>query len=224
MKKLIIPWLVLFAALGVRGGPIASYTDGTAADTAALTNLAPPVSGIAAVSDLAGKGFEGSLNPTASTTRNEFGGTPTPAGPTAGSAAGSEWLFARSSFMGDAPGTTTDYFGFTVTADAGKTLTFDSFTFDLVGINNANSTPWTFTAQLFVAVDGGAFTSIGSAVTSNATDTEDEFAAVKSVTIDLSGMAGANSVEFRLELGDDLKSSSRAAYVQGIQLNGTVVP
>jgi hypothetical protein len=215
-NRLLVGMFCVGAALGVRGELVASYNDGIAEDALALANLASAAS--VTVTDLSVVGFGVS-------TRAEFGTPITPAGPTAGSSAGSAWLFARSSDLQATPDAVTDYFGFTVAADAGKTLNLESFKFDLVTIANLISDPqYIATAQLYYAVDGGtSFATIGSALTSAAT-VATVFAPVESANIDLSGITGASSVEFRLGLGDTRDSTARAAWIQGIQLNGTVIP
>ena len=221
MKKWIIQWMVLFAAFGVRAELVASYNDGTAADAAALTNLASAAS--VAVTDLSAVGFEGG----ALITRDSFGGQgSTPAGPTAGSAAGSDWLFARSyndtAIHNSTPVSTTDYFGFTVTASAGKMLNLETLAFDLTSIADADAaTGTTYTAQVFCSVDGGAFATIGSPVSS--TVDAKGWGPITSANIDLSTVTGARSVELRIGLGDEgLDSQSGAAWIQGIQLNASV--
>jgi len=198
---------------------LAYFNDGTAADADALTNLASAAS--VTVMDLSAVGFEaGTL-----ITRNEFGTPVTPAGPTARSAAGSEWLFARSTATRDVPASHLDYFGFTVTADAGKTLDLTNLKFDFVARANAPEAYGTYSAQVFVAVNGGTtFTAIGSSVSSTTT-ASNVWAPMTSADIDLSTLAGADSVEFRIGLGDGaLNSGGGSAWVQGIQLNGTVAP
>ena len=219
MKKWIIQWMVLFAAFGVRAELVASYNDGTDADAAALANLASAAS--VTVTDLdVGRVNDGNI------TRTEFGAPATPAGPTAGSSGGSEWLFFRSTVISaGTPVSTSDYFGFAVTADPGKTLDLTNIEFDLITRANASAAwGYTATAQVFVAVDGGAFTAIGSSVSSTAPDASNVWSPVTTANIDLSTITGASSVEIRIGVADNLDNSGAAAFVQGVQLNGTVVP
>jgi hypothetical protein len=218
MKKWIIQLMVLFVAVGVQANRLAWFNDGTVADTGALRNLANASYCAALGLDVIG------FDDGAMVTRTEFGKSgSTPAGPTSGGTAGSEWLFARSTGVRDTPTSTADYFRFTVTADAGKILKLTNVTFDLTSVANDHTATGTYTAQVFVAVDGGAFTSIGSSVSSTVDATG--WSAVTSADIDLSMTAGASSVEIRIGLGDGgLDSPSGAAFVQGIQANGSVIP
>jgi len=221
LKHSILPIALLFTAFEAQAALVASYVDGTDADAAALTNLAGPITGIATVTDLSNVGFEVGN----SITRSEFGLAPsTPAGPTAGSSTGSEWLFARDSVTQDIAGTTTDYFGFTVTADVGETLGLTNLKFDFVARANQTAAYGTYSTQVFYAADGGSFVSIGSPVSSEAT-ASNVWAPLTSADIDLSTITGANSFEFRIGIGDGgLNTVGGAAWVQGIQLNAVAIP
>jgi sialate O-acetylesterase len=202
---------------------MASYNDGTDTDAAALVNLAT-VSSNYTVSGLASVGFYEA----AYITRTSFGAT-TPAGPTAGSAAGSEWLSARSTIIHDL-GSASDYFGFTVTAAADHVLDLTSLKFDMAaasGVTNL-ATGYNFSTQVYVSQDGGLFAAIGSPLTASVADGVAGFSSVVSANIDLSSITGAGSVAIRIGVGDaligaDVNSQSAVGLVQGIQLNGSVV-
>ena len=195
---------------------IASYVDGTDADSAALAELTSSV-GVTA-SALSAVGFTGGT----SITRTEFGAAvSTPAGPTAGSSAASEWLFARSrnstGTSNTTPGTSTDYFGFTVAAaNVGETLDLNTLKFDFVAVGDV-----TGLARLFVNVDSGGFNAIGSEFSATATS---GFGTVTQASVDLSSITGATSVEFRIGLGDNRDTDGAATYLQGIQLDANVIP
>ena len=219
MKKWIVSVMVLFAAFGVQAERIASYNDGTDADADALINLASAAS--VTVTDLSPVGFE--IASGLDITRTGYDAT-SPAGPTAGSSIGSEWLFARASkILSGAPRTTTDYFGFTVTADSGKMLDLTNIKFDLVSTANASPAyAEIYTAQVFYSVDGGAFASIGSSVSSTAPSVSDVWSSITTANIDLSTITGASSVEIRIGLGDAGTSDTNgAAFVQGRQMDAT---
>jgi len=218
--------LIMLLAMSVTQGAsrtsprfLASYIDGMAADDAALRNLA--TASYCSANGLEAVGFDGG----AMVTRSEFGRSGlTPAGSTARSSTGSEWLFARSTSIDDTPESTSDYFGLIVIADTGKTLALTNLTFDLTSVaNDDTATGTTYTAQVFVAVDGGDFAPVGDPVRS--TVGARGWGALTSANIDLSSITGASSVEIRIALGDGgCKSTSGAAFVQGIQAKGSVIP
>lgn len=197
---------------------LAYYADGVEVDAAALVDQAGHAGVVA--SDLANVGFETGT----SITRTEFGSAPfTPAGPTAGSASASQWLFARATVVQATPDTLTDYFGFTVTALPGSVLSLSELRFDRT--NRANEAGGIITTyQVFVSVDGGVFTSMGSdSITAPATLSTFLDPATTQIT-DLSTLSSATSVEFRIALGDNSNLASKSSWVQGIQLSGQVVP
>jgi sialate O-acetylesterase len=202
--------------------PIAYFNDGTAADADALANL---MSGaFATVSGLANVGF---YEP-AYITRTSFG-IAAPAGPSAGSAAGSEWLSARSTLIHDL-GSDSDYFGFTVTAATSHALNLTSLKFDMAAASGVTTlaTGYNFSTQVYVSQDGGAFAAIGSPLTASLAGGVAAISSVVSANIDLSSITGANSVAIRIGVGDaligaDVNSNSAVGLVQGIQLDGAVV-
>lgn len=198
--------------------PIAYFNDGTAADKDALANLMS--SAFATVSRLASVGF---YEAAYITRAGNF------AGPTAGSAAGSEWLSVRSTVINNLR-SASDYFGFTVTATAGHVLDLTNLKFDMAAYSGA-TTPaagYNFSTQVYVSQDGGAFAAIGSPLTASVAGGVKGPSSVVSANIDFSSIIGANSVEIRIGVGDaligaDVSSPSAMGFVQGIQLNGSVI-
>lgn len=213
----------LLAICTSQGAVIAYYVDGTDADGLALANLVtnPGVT----VSALSAVGFTGGT----SITRPDFG-VATPAGPTAGSSAGSEWLFARSKDTtgtgATVPGTAADYFGFTVTAGGTETLNLTTLRFDFVAVVDAAGTI-EGKAQAFINVDGGGFNPIGSEFLATSTAGSGPthfFGTVTQASVDLSSITGASSVEIRIGLADNRDEDGKATFVQGIQLDANIVP
>ncbi|MGZ0654882.1 PEP-CTERM sorting domain-containing protein [Coraliomargarita sp. W4R72] len=221
---------LVFCATAIVGVPcsqaatLAYFQDGTGVDSAGLTNIAPPDAAYA-VSVLDAVGFSANAS---EITRSEFAlgtGGPAPAGPTAGSDVGSEWFFARSTTTQVNPGTGNDYYGFTVTANGGNTLSLQSLKYDFVSVLNAgdSTTSITASAEAFLSVDGGSFSSIG-AVTAFDDKVAAGFGVVQSANFDLSSIAGATSIEIRIGIGDDVSTNSAASFLQGIELSGSAIP
>ncbi len=226
--KLILPVVALaVACTPANAAVLAFFVDGTDADAAALANKAD-VSPLFTVSALSNVGFAGTTN----ITRNEFGtaNPTTPAGSVAGSSAGSEYLFQRSSQTIAEPGTTTDYYGFTITGNGGNTIDLTSIRFNFVAAVNdegdgiLGNESLTALSQVFASVNGGTFNAIGLAVTAFDDDADNAFGTVQTANVDLSGITGANSVEIRIGVGDDAGSQNRASFIQGIELNGIPEP
>ncbi|MGZ0709696.1 PEP-CTERM sorting domain-containing protein [Coraliomargarita sp. W4R53] len=202
---------------------LAYFQDGTRVDAAALVNIGSLDSAYS-VSALDAIGFS---SDSSQTTRSEFGASAgdVPMGPTAGSDAGSEWFFARSTTTQVNPGTGNDYYGFTVTANGGNTLSLQSLKYDFVSVLNAgdSTTSITASAEAFLSVDGGSFSSIG-AVTAFDDKVAAGFGVVQSANFDLSSIAGATSIEIRIGIGDDVSTNSAASFLQGIELSGSAIP
>lgn len=209
------------AALGInaQAATIASYIDGTATTGA---NLAAPVAGIT-VTDLTSSGI--TFGTVSSITRS--GETIlTPAGPTAGSAASSQWLNALNNQVANgSPVSTGDYFSFTLTADSGNLPGLTSLTFDMVTAAAASDGAIDGTYQLFAAADEGSFTAVGLPGTA-ANPNDDIFpggqdssiGTVITANIDLTSLAPANSYEFRIALGDNSGAGVKTTWLQGIQV------
>ncbi len=204
---------------------LATFVNGTDQDAAALGNKTTPTTGYT-VTALSNVGFEGGT----SITRSEFGtGNPTtPAGSVAGSSAGSEWLFQRSSFTATTPVSTDDYYSFTITGTGGNSFNLTNLRFNFVVAVNDN-VPGTAeslaaTARVYANIDGGGFNAIGSAVSASDDDSAAGFGSVQTANINLSSITGASTVELRIGVGDDANEGSRASWIQGIELNGNVIP
>lgn len=233
MKKALSPLKIAFAALllvalapSANAVIIASYIDGNTTSGVNLT----PTSGITATS-LTSSGIPfGTV-----TSISRDGETViTPAGPTAGSSAGSQWLNARNNQVatGNNPVSTDDFYSFTVTADSGDLPQLLSLTFDMVTAAAASNGGITTTYQLYAAADGGAFAAVGAP--GNAVDpgSPDLFpggqtssiGAVITPIIDLTGLAPANSYEFRIALSDNSGAGVKTTWLQGIQLSAVPEP
>ncbi|GHC41827.1 hypothetical protein [Roseibacillus persicicus] len=207
-----------FTGTSVNAAVLAQYNDGTDEDAAALLNLATTV-GIT-VSDLSDVGAQ--TGDSARITRPGFS-TPTPAGPAAGSAAGSEWLEARSTENQGSPSSTDNYFFFTVNADPGTTINLTSLKYDF-WLSDAGGGAATASAEGFISVDGGAFISIGS-ITATDTLGAGVAAPVAPANFDLSSITGVESLEVRIGIGySQGNSTGTSGFVQGIQLDGSVIP
>lgn len=234
-KNLIIAALAgtAFCVGGTAGADLlAFYNDGSEADAAAEPNIAAPVgnvtvSSIDSFGVLAGTGKTlPSGDPTGGDasriTRPGFA-TPTPAGPTAGSASGTEWFEARSGENQGTPTSTDNYFFFTLEADPGFALDLTSLKYDF-WVSSGSGVATAATVEAFVSVDGGAFVSFGSTSSSD-TGAAGDVAAVGTANLDLSSITGAESVEVRLGVGySSGNSDSASGFLQGVQLEGDVVP
>ena len=209
----------VFVAANTNADLLAFYADGTDADAGALLNIAPANTDIT-VSDLSDVGAQ--TGDPSRITRPSFA-TDTPVGPTAGSSVGSEWLEARSLENNGTPGTADNYFVFTVDAEPGLALDLTSLKYDF-WVSSGSGFATEATVEAFVSVDGGSFVSVGS-VSSADTGASDFTAAVGTANFDLTSFSGAESVEVRLGVGYSSGiSASVSGFVQGIQLEGDVVP
>jgi hypothetical protein len=215
LAALLTVGVLLSLGGAARAAMLAYYVDGTDADAAALPDLAG-AAGVTA-GDLANVGFEGGSN----ITRTSWGGAGnTPAGPTAGSSAGSEWLLARANFVQATPDTLTDYFGFTVTADTGMVLDPAALTFDWAVATNQDAGGIISNYEVFASADGGAFSSAGSGGPISLTTNPTFLRPAVTESLDLSSLPLATSYEFRIALGDNSGLNSKGTFLQGIQLEG----
>lgn len=210
--------LALTLAQHARSDLLAYYCDGTDIDAAALIDLAGHAD--ATAGNLQAVGFQGGNY----ISRPSFGAS-TPAGPTAGSSTGSEWLFARASYVQTTPGTGTDYFGFTVTPDLAPLALF-SLTFDWVIVSARNGS-FDAQCQVFVSVDGGAFVGLtpisSDSITVPSGGPSHTFGSVNTIVTDLTGIGNpATSMVVRICLGDDSSRAGQAQFVQGIKLEGAL--
>ena len=210
--------LALTLAQHARSDLLAYYCDGTDIDAAALIDLAGHAD--ATAGNLQAVGFQGGNY----ISSPSFGAS-TPAGPTAGSSTGSEWLFARASYVQTTPGTGTDYFGFTVTPDLAPLALF-SLTFDWVIVSARNGS-FDAQCQVFVSVDGGAFVGLtpisSDSITVPSGGPSHTFGSVNTIVTDLTGIGNpATSMVVRICLGDDSSRAGQAQFVQGIKLEGAL--
>lgn len=199
---------------------LAYYGDGLLVDAPALANIAP-VNADITVSSLSDVGAQ--TGDPVRITRNAFS-TPTPAGPTAGSAIGSEWFEARSTENQGTPSSTDNYFVFTVDAEPGFLLNLEELRYDF-WVSPTTSATTSADVEAFVSVDGGSFVSFGS-ITAIDNDGDANVAApVATANLDLSSITGAESVEVRIGVGySQGNSAGISGFAQGIQLEGSVVP
>lgn len=224
MKKQLL--LALMTAAGTtmattaNADLIAFYGNGTDADAAALLSVAAPVAGVT-VSDLSDVGAQ--TGDPSRITRTSFGAD-NPAGPTAGSGVGSEWLEARSSENQGPASSADNYFVFTATADAGSVLNLATLKYDIHAHPN-DATVTEMAAEAFVSVNGGSFVSFGSVTSLDDDGDAATVVAASTANLDLSSITGADSVEVRIGIGyAQGNSTGISGFVQGIQLDGTVVP
>jgi hypothetical protein len=214
---------IAMASVG-NGSEIAFFIDGTASTGA---NLAAPVEGIT-VSNLTSVGI--SFGTVTSISRTISGVTETvttPAGPTAGSSAGSRWLKALNTEVADgSPVSTDEYFKFTLTADSGNLPQLGALSFDMVTASANSNGAIDTTYQLFVAADEGGFSAIGDRGTALNPNSVDLFpgnqfssiGAIITANIDLTGLPPANSYEFRIALGDNSGAGTKTTWIQGISV------
>lgn len=215
--------LVVAFTSAAHAGLIAYYVNGSSADAAAMANLTSP-SGYTA-SSLSSTGLRAAVDYT-SNNGTGFGPT-TPAGPTAGSSAGSEWLVATCDTVSSSPVSTDDYYQFTVAGTGGNTIDPTSLTFDWQGWVHSATGTVTFTYQLFASTDGSTFSAVGSAGSKTITNPlagVDTVTAVTTENIDLTSLAAAGSYTFRIALGDNSSSNKKGNFFQAIQLNAEVTP
>ncbi|MEM9347654.1 MAG: PEP-CTERM sorting domain-containing protein [Planctomycetota bacterium] len=210
------------------------YGDGTDADAAANTNLATSVantttSDLSSLSVLAGSGpGTNTGGDTTRITRNEFGGLsfqPLPAGPVAATATEVEWFEARSGENQGPASSTDNYFSFTIDADSGFALDLTSLRYDYFIASNFTNVTGTADVEAFISVDGGSFNSFGSITATDAGNVADEPGSIVTANLDLSSITGAESIEVRLGVGFSAGNSNGiTSFLQGIQLEGDVVP
>lgn len=124
---------------------------------------------------------------------------------------------------------TAEYFGFTLSTPGTETLSLTSFKFDYGYVwSNPGAQSSNLHYALFASVNGGAFSQVGSTITTamNTTATNNQAVYLGTQTIDLTsaGLSNADSVEFRLWVGSDLATNTVASLYQNISVDGTVVP
>ncbi len=208
----------LLIGVSAQAAQLGFYVDGIDVDAAAFVNQAAPVANVS-LTDLDYVGFSAVAS---EVTRDSFL-LATPAGPSAGSAASSQWLFGRNGLSTAGPSSAAQYAGFTVTADPGFTLNLTNLVFDYYAVSALDGLEFSGQAEAFISIDGGAFNSfgqVGASVTGIANS------AVQTANLDLSSIAGAEEVEIRIAFGQAglvAPTFSATGFAQGITLNGEVV-
>jgi hypothetical protein len=209
-----------------RAASIISYLDGTASDAPTFE-----------ATGITGANLTYNSN---DTFRTSFGGAgDTPAGPTAGSAVGSNWRLFRKNDLDTSTVSTDDYasFSFTVGAAAAGTQLGD-LTFDLAGgAANSASGGIDVAYEVYTNINGGGFVSQGTSggFQQLIADADiNQFSDVLTSVVDLSGAGALNagdSVEVRIALAteDNVGAANIGLFIQGIQLemgvaNAAAVP
>ena len=163
--------------------------------------------------------------------RTSFGGAgATPAGPTAGTASGSNWRLWRKSAIDSTLSSADDYAGFSFdvgAAAAGMGLT--TLTFDLAaGAANNAAGGMEVAYEVFTQVNGGGFISRGGQTTLTellADNERDQFSEVLTGVVDLSGVGALqlnDTVDIRIALAneDNEGQANIGLFMQGVELKG----
>ncbi len=163
------------------------------------------------------------------TFRTAFGGAgPTPAGPTSGTAAGSNWRLWRKGSIAGTMNSTEDYAGFTATVGAAANgITFGDLSFDLAGGAANNATGGIdVNYQVFAQVNGGGFNAIGSPsgfIELIPDATINTFSAVLTGVVNLSSLGALSTgdiIDIRLAVRseDTVGLANIGLFMQGIHL------
>lgn len=247
MKSIKLNPIFIFAAAifagHANGAVLALYANTNAANTNASntqvtsqSNGAAPVSGVTTTAITGNRLNNNSAN---FFVRNQFGTDlwitgSSPSG--AGGASSDLWIGSQNQNWGNniSPGTTpaTDhYFQFGLVADPGQTLDLSNMTFNWqAGINNQTTTG-DFRYQLFASVNGGAYSSVNSLATKSVGNglggSTTDWGTITIENIDLNSLDGAQSVTFRLAMGQSFNPGNSGSYVQlfrNITVNGAAIP
>lgn len=165
--------------------------------------------------------------------RTSFGTAgPTPAGPTSGTAAGSNWKVWRKGSITGALNATAAYAGFTATIGAAADgITFGNLSVDLAG-GAANSVTGGIDVnyQVFAQVNGGGFNAIGSPsgfieLIPNATT--NTFSSVLTGSSDLSSLGALSTgdiIDIRIAVRseDNVGATNIGLFMQGIKLDDAI--
>jgi hypothetical protein len=218
MKTSQLTALALTSLAGfANAATLVQYHDGTTSTTA--YNVAAGITG-------SGLSYAGNG---ADTFRTSFGGAgATPAGPTAGTASGSNWRLWRKSNITEALSASDNYAGFTINIGAAADgITLGDLTFDLAG-GGANSATGGIDVnyQAFAQVNGGGFSAVGSPsgfIQLLADATINSFSPVVTGTVDLSSLgalSAGDTVDIRISVQseDGVGSTNIGLFMQGIKL------
>ena len=131
-----------------------------------------------------------------------------------------------SSDPGEFSALTDDYFGFTLTADAGSQLDLNTLTFDWgFGSNDAALTGTTIGYRVFASVDGGSFVSLG-VESFNGDVAIDTWVDGTAGNYDLNGLGlttDGGSVEFRVQTFSTSSGGGVMQAFQNISVDGALV-
>ena len=221
MKKILY---ILIAALCVglqaRAELLGAWIDGSTDYLASAPSVAPAVSGVTA-SSMTQSGLG------AWEVRNDgFAGVVMPSGPTYNPGSPSYWFLIRATGI-DATHNNDEYLTFDLTADAGKQLNMDTLSFDATVVRNAAG-DITTTFAIYISTDGGAnytlFDSSESMSHIVGTDPLATALAPETFSYDISSYTGVEDFRVHIDVADNSSSDKKGSYVQGIQLNGSVIP
>ncbi len=223
---------VMLNARPAQAALLASYLDGVTTNSSDLTGF----SGITATS-LTDMGLSSAVG----NDHTDFGAafSATTADETRD---GAFWLGSLVEYYSSSttPTSADNYFVFTVTADTPGSLSLTNLTFDLY--SSVSAPGWKAGGsldvnwELFASTDGGSFNSLlsgSSDIALTNPDPGDEIdSALSQLNVDLTGISGVTSVEFRLALGGsrDLAGAGARqndygnAQIGNIELNGSIIP
>ncbi len=224
MKTTPLLLAALTVSLPASAATLVNYVDGSANSLVPTSTLPGLVAG-----DLTNIAAGGSGNLLSS-------GASGPARNSVGSvtfADGEFWLVANAQQDGAngggtsvTPISTAKYYGITLTADVGSTLSLQSLGFEwLVASNSANITS-NFLYQVYISADNGPFTAVGSTVEL----TSFNLGAVGSIfvqpnqIVDLSAYSGISTAEIRVWLGSSSADAGTLQGFQNINVQGLVIP
>lgn len=209
------------AATAVNAATIVQYLDGTTSVSA--YNAAPGITG----SNIS---FQSNLR-----FRVDFGGAGvTPAGPTAGTNSGSNWMQWAKSAIDDPLTATDNYAGFGITIGAAADgITLGDLAFDLAGGAANNVTGGIdVNYQVFAEINSGGFSAVGSPsgfIQLLANDTINAFSPVEIGSVSLSSLGALSTgdtinIRIAVQSEDNVGLANIGLFMQGIKLETVVVP
>ncbi|VGO15712.1 hypothetical protein PDESU_04297 [Pontiella desulfatans] len=155
-----------------------------------------------------------------------FGNAVLPSGPTYDPGSSSWWFLIRATGI-DNTHNNDEYLAFDLTADAGKQLDMDTLSFDATIVRNAAG-DITTTFGIYISTDGGAnYTLLDSSESMShivGTDPLATALAPETFSYDISSYTGVEDFRVHIDVADNSSSDKKGTYVQGIQLNGSVIP
>ena len=193
---------------------IVEYLDGLLADQNAINTVIDSSYAVTA----SGLTYAGGPSQNGNITKTSIIGSTTPAGPTTGNSAGSEWLALDSGFIANSFGT--DYIEFTLTSTI-TNLVLGDLVFDLFARVNGNpNQSHTVQYQVETDLNGGGFV---AQYTGSVTAVGDgtQVTVLETQTIDLSGLVIANmgdELTIRIGLWDSRNNGSYSGGLQGLRV------